>query len=408
MLRLIPTLLAAIALMLPSPSPAGSDNGETRQILELGRLTAAPSTHPAAGFNKVGTAAALFFDGLPYRGKPTRVFAWLGLPEDTGSPVPGIVLVHGGGGTAFQEWVQRWNDRGYAAISIAVEGQTDARPAGKPNLPWERHAWAGPGRSGIYGDSEQPLTEQWMYHAVADTILANSLLRSLPEVDSDRVGIMGVSWGGVITATVIGIDSRFAFAIPTYGCGDLATAPNQYGKSLADNHLYRQAWDPKLRLGRASMPSLWLSWTGDDHFPLDRQAACYRSVKGPHMVALVPGMRHSHQAAWTPEDSYAFADSITQEDRPWCLQTGMTRDGNSARVTFSATKAIDSALLTSTRDSGATSERHWTDSPAALRQAGTDIVVEADIPEACTGWFIVLKSGKLHACSDYQDTGGSE
>ena len=71
-----------------------------------------------------------------------------------------------------------------------------------------------------------------MYHAVADTVLANSLLRSLPGVDADKVGIMGISWGGVITSTVIGIDDRFAFAIPTYGCGDLSEAPNQYGKSL--------------------------------------------------------------------------------------------------------------------------------------------------------------------------------
>ena len=38
-----------------------------------------------------------------------------------------MVLVHGGGGTAFKEWVEKWNARGYAAISIAVEGQTDKR-----------------------------------------------------------------------------------------------------------------------------------------------------------------------------------------------------------------------------------------------------------------------------------------
>ena len=48
---------------------------------------------------------------------------------------------------------------------------------------------------------------------------------------------MGISWGGVITSTVIGIDDRFAFAIPTYGCGDLAEVPNQYGKSLGNHDL---------------------------------------------------------------------------------------------------------------------------------------------------------------------------
>jgi len=34
-----------------------------------------------------------------------------------------------------------------------------------------------------------------MYHAHADTMLANSLLRALPEVDANKIGVMGVSWG---------------------------------------------------------------------------------------------------------------------------------------------------------------------------------------------------------------------
>ena len=39
------------------------------------------------------------------------------MPEHKrGEKVPGMVLVHGGGGTAFASWVKRWNDRGYAAM----------------------------------------------------------------------------------------------------------------------------------------------------------------------------------------------------------------------------------------------------------------------------------------------------
>src|SRR5262249_45120269 len=147
-----------------------------------------------------GERGAIFFDSLPYRGKPTRVFAWYGAPEKRPGKVPGIVLVHGGGGTAYKEWVQKWNEHGFAAISIAVEGQTDEPD---PKTRWKRHAWAGPERDGIYADTSQPLADQWMYHAVADTVLANSLICSFPEVDPDKVGLMGTSWGGVITSTVI-------------------------------------------------------------------------------------------------------------------------------------------------------------------------------------------------------------
>jgi hypothetical protein len=37
---------------------------------------------------------------------------------EPGRKVPGIVLLHGGGGTAFESWVKLWVDRGYAAIAI--------------------------------------------------------------------------------------------------------------------------------------------------------------------------------------------------------------------------------------------------------------------------------------------------
>ena len=57
-------------------------------------------------------------------------------------------------GRRYKEWVKRWNEHGFAAISIAVEGQTDERQA--DGRTWKRHAWAGPARDGIYADSALP------------------------------------------------------------------------------------------------------------------------------------------------------------------------------------------------------------------------------------------------------------
>ncbi|HYR57665.1 MAG TPA: dipeptidyl aminopeptidase, partial [Chthoniobacteraceae bacterium] len=74
-------------------------------------LANAPKTYPAEPIRADGMKA-IFFDGLPYHGKPTRVFAWLGIPNvEPGKKAPGIVLVHGGGGTAFEAWTRLWLDR---------------------------------------------------------------------------------------------------------------------------------------------------------------------------------------------------------------------------------------------------------------------------------------------------------
>jgi dienelactone hydrolase len=399
--------LAALLLLASQAAPRAADNVSMlrEQVRALGKLTKPPAMQPSEGFPSQGGLKAVYFDALPWKGKPTRVFAWLGIPEEHSGKVPGIVLVHGGGGTAFKEWVRQWNEHGFAAISIAVEGQTDdpGAPVPPAGHVWQRHAWAGPARAGIYQDSAEPLSEQWMYHAVADTVLANSLLRSLPEVNADKVGLMGISWGGVITSTVIGIDTRFAFAIPTYGCGHLFDSGNPYGRALGGNALYREVWDPMLRMGRATMPVLWLSWPEETHFPLDCQAATYGAAAGPHMVSLIPGMQHSHSAAWTPPDSYAFAESIIQDGKPWCVQTSAHAADSTAQVSFAATKPLDSAVLISTTDTGFTGQRKWSESAATLEKLAKEWRVTAPLAAGTTAWFANVRSGELTATSDYQE-----
>ena len=424
-------------------SSAEDFSAQRADVLAMARLTNAPVMQDAEGFSSAENLKAIYFDALDWKGRPTKVFAWLGLPEKRQGKVPGVVLVHGGGGTAFKEWVKLWNDHGFAAISIAVEGQTDERAA-QNSKAWKQHAWAGPTRNGIYGDSTEPLKDQWMYHAVADTVLANSLLRSLPEVDADKVGIMGISWGGVITATAMGIDDRFAFAIPTYGCGNLAEAQNQYGRALGRNDLYKQVWDPLLRLKHVKIPVLWFSWPGDQHFPLDKQAASYRAASGPHMVTLIPGMKHGHSPGWTAPDSYAFAKSVVETGAPWCRVVGQasrrepvlqsqsshapeygtrpagerpryyeaTPEGSGNRVLqgdmievkFASSKPLEKVVLVSTADTGVTGSRKWVETPAALTREGAVWIAAASLPACATAWFINVHSGGLTVSSEFQES----
>jgi dienelactone hydrolase len=385
--------------------------GNRITVAALGDLTNAPamraddSTTTLASVSP-GEMKAVYFDALDYTGSPTRVYAYVGIPSGAtaASPVPGIVLVHGGGGTAFDDWVTEWTNRGYAAISIAVEGQTDSTNTPTILTGWHRHDMAGPERDGIYGDSGEALTNQWMYHAVADTVLANSLLRSLPEVDSDKVGIMGVSWGGVITATTIGIDDRFRFAVPTYGCGDLAEADNQYGLALADNDLYIEVWDPMVRIANISMPALWFSWPQDVHFPMNHFATCYTNAPGPRMVSLVPNMGHGHALAWNRPESYAFADSIISNGAPWSVQQSATLNSNAAEVVFQTLETLDSASLVSTIDVGVTGERTWTETAASLVDNGDGTcTASATLPDYTTAWFINGLNGTKIVSSDYQE-----
>ncbi len=393
----LPSLAALAIASVFAAGPAADLAPLREQIAALGDLKSSPIVYAAEGFVPTGTIQPIFFEGLSYQGKPTRVFAWLGLPAKRSGKVPGVVLVHGGGGTAFKEWVQKWNEQGFAAISIAVEGQTDERiPEAPRGAPWKRHANAGPARNGIYGDSAEPLTDQWMYHAVSATILANSLLRSLPEVDATRVGVCGISWGGIITSTVVGIDPRFAFGIPIYGSGALDRAPNQYGRALKDQAVYREVWEPLLRLPRATMPLLWLTGPRDAHFPLDVQQASYRAAAGPRLVSVPFDMKHGHPPGWNPPDSYAFAKSIVETGRPWAREMSQEFRDGTARVAFETTRTVNNASLIFKRDAD------WEQAPAKLAASPGRATASASVPAGTSAYYFNLDADGLTLSSEVQ------
>lgn len=374
------------------------------------------STPGTAATLAAGDEKVIYFDALDYQGNPTRVYAWVGIPAGAtaGSPVPGMVLVHGGGGSASQTWIQKWTARGYAAISISVEGQRATSA--------DKHAMAGPSRTGTYNDTGvDPITDQWMYHAVADCILANSLLRSLPEVDATKVGLSGFSWGGVITSTVIGVDNRFKFAIPTYGCGHLYDSRNHYGAQLGNNGFYKEVWDPMIRIANATMPVLWFSWPEEPHFQMDSLAYTYHGAPGVRMVSLKPGMGHGGN--WHSPEYYDFADSIIATGSPWCVQQSLNVSGNTATVVFSSTKSLHSASLVYTTGNdlittGIDTNLVWTETAlsAPVESPAGTWTATATLPAGVTGWFVNVKAtgsdtGDLYgyttaditASSDYQE-----
>ena len=266
----------------------------------------------------------VYFEGLPYRGNCTLVFAWLSAPLHSKESVPGTVLIHGGGGTALKEWCEKWATHRMASIAIGTEGQTDApgpRAGGYQTTPYP-----GPTRPGAYADHALPIRKQWMFHAVTQSILANTLLRAQPHVFADHVGVAGVSWGGVITSTMLTLDyDRLAFAIPGYGCGSLEKRDSAIGNQMRNYHsteFYQRIWDPTNRLARLFKlgidstripPTLWLSGPHETNFPIEHQRETYDILlqNGAHvMVTLIPHLGHSHGTIWRRPESYAFVKSV--------------------------------------------------------------------------------------------------
>ncbi len=298
---------------------------------------------------------ALWLDGVKFGRKDTKVFAYIGFPEGASASkkVPAVVLMHGGGGYAYPNWVKLWNDRGYAAIAVcntgyypAKTGITDffsasswTRSVPKEVLETDPRVMP-PDNDGMYS-STGSIDRMWMYHAVAQTIIANNLLRSDSRIDPDKIGLTGISWGGVIASIAIGYDSRFAFAVPVYGSGYLHEA-HSWQKDNFNSTGTRELWEPSLRLKDVKMPVLWLCWADDNCFSVNSNSkSCLDTERG--VLSIIQNMNHGHFEGWGREEIYRFADWAVKGGEP--LAVPKTLPGKGRNVSFEVELPSDASVF---------------------------------------------------------------
>lgn len=386
-------LAGCVAMVAFTALPAMARAADPLQALRVRVAAGPPTTYPATAAVVMPRQRALFIEGAPWKGKPSRAFALIGMPAAQQGSVPGIVLVHGGGGTAYAEWVRRWTDAGFAAIAVAVSGQTDAKAPEGSRERWLRHDVAGPPQLGIYSDSAEPIEDQWIFHAQWSVIAAHSLLAATPGVDPKRIGLAGISWGSVIVQNVIGIDPRPAFAILIYGGGFMNQLPNRFGV-LRNNKQYLELWEPSLRLSAARMPTLWLIGRGEHNASLVTNAKTYAFTRGPRMISVVPDLKHNHPAGWQAPESYAFARSVVQNGKPWAEQIDAAgRAGARARVVFRSSEPLQNPVLMVATGRGHSVTWKWIETPAQMTRAGDRYTLTGKVPLDATAWMFTASSG---------------
>jgi len=368
-----------------------------------GKVYEVPAVHRVPEQDQ-GDIQAVFFDCLDYKGSPTRAFAYMGIPKSS-RPVPAMVLVHGGGGTAFHKWVKIWNDFGYAAISMSLEGHM-------PNEKGEgkiRHEYSGPARVGMFDDADLPLNEQWMTHAVSDIFIAHTLLASQPGVDADRIGVTGISWGGILSSLVSGIDSRYKCAMPVYGCGYLYESLGHFKNVQTESQKF---WDPSHYIVKGSVPTLWVNGDSDAHFSVNITSHCFEMTSDHAYLNIHPRMPHGHQPGWAPSrvpEIYAFADYYLKEKGPAPGRIVKQPSGRAVELVYESESPIESATvyylnepITYRKPKNKPDAKHSSPGPWMTLKAevnAEDRIVRARLPESCRTYYVNLKDVRGHLMS---------
>lgn len=365
------------------------------------------------GFRTVddnGPIHSLVYQGEMINGQPTEVFAFYASPKtlktlNGQTKVPGIVLIHGGGGTAFSDWVLMWANRGYAAIAMDLSGHQPPAPrydqTGKKILDYnhKRIERTRLEKGGLdQGHVEKfdciggTIDDDWPYHAAANVMKAHTLLRSFPEVDPNRTAVTGISWGGYTTCLAASLDDRFKAAVPVYGCGFLHEGESVQKPAIDNLGERRDAWvaayDPSSHLGKCTVPTLWVNGTHDVHYVLDSYAKSYSLVKGPKTLRIQPRMGHSHLSGWAPKEIEIYIDSILKNETPLpdVGKMKLSPDGT-VTVPFTSQTKIVKAELHYTTETGLRSKRQWKSIEAKTSNKNT---TAAGLPKNANTWLMTL------------------
>jgi len=116
-------------------------------------------------------------------------------------------------------------------------------------------------------------------------------------VDAGRIGVVGYSWGGVITLLVNGIDDRVAAACDVFGAGyipdDSIWVTGQLSKvSARDKRVWRDYYDPSNYLKSQHGRTLFVGATADHYYPLRSFIKTYGAAECDKALCLALNKDH--------------------------------------------------------------------------------------------------------------------
>ncbi len=192
-------------------------------------------------------------------GHPIR--SWLVLPENAspGQPAPLVLWVHGGPMGSWNSWSWRWNPWLMAARGYAVLLPDPALSTG-------------------YGQAFMTRAHRsWGARPYADIMAATEAVLARPDIDADRVAMMGGSYGGYMANWMAGHTDRFRAIVSHAGLWALdqmfGTTDEpmfwrpQFGDPLTEPEMY-EANSPNRHIAQIRTPMLVIHGDKDYRVPI--------------------------------------------------------------------------------------------------------------------------------------------
>lgn len=245
----------------------------------------------------------IYYNSRPYSRQPTRIFGYFAYQKNHRGKLPAILLSHGGGGGASLPRSLSWARRGYAVLAIDLPGKGENRAGSRST---------GPNMTVANLLKTQPdPSYNYLIYAVAAARNGITFLTQRQEVDPRRIGMVGLSWGGVITLLTNGQDSRLRAAVNVFGAGYIpegCTWDKWFDAMPAQS---KETWlaylDPKNFLATQHAPILFITGTNDHCYYLTTFQKSYEEITAKKNYYLIPNLRHRFLAS-AQDPAFAWLD----------------------------------------------------------------------------------------------------
>ncbi len=319
---------------------------------------------------------------------PTNIFAAIVRPAKPGT-YPGLLVLHGGGGNAEIERAKNWAAQGYVVLTLDIPGVANPEKVPQSSGTWKAVPY---GKSRFTATPD--LTHSTIFEGVLAAVQGLYLLHAQPDVIQNRIGIVGISWGGYTSTIVSGLASNMVKAtFSLYGSGfyDEGSVFMKELDKMSDND--RATWlrylDAGRRIQSLKTPFFIAAGTNDNWFYPPAVTATLTAMKGPvnHLFAAnanhkipVPGGTtdpRTNQVGWTNMELPYFDYYLKNKGYPFPLITTISaaapKKGNAGITVKFRVKSktpIQQANVFYSRADSSWTKRVWESVPAQASRGG--------------------------------------
>ena len=209
------------ALVLPPFTVRAADHPPPTEVrAAFQKLLDRPKVPPDAQVLGSGHRGGLLVERVDFAsekrpdGGVERVPTLIVRKEDATGRLPTIIVLHGTGGgkDAMLARLEEYANHGFTAVAIDARFHGDrsgGQPGAKAYVEAITAAWKSP--------EGAPQTHPFYYDTCWDLWRLVDYLRTRPDVDPERIGMIGYSMGGIETWLAAAVDDRVKVAVPAIG-----------------------------------------------------------------------------------------------------------------------------------------------------------------------------------------------